>query len=161
MILRPATLADAEPLATLAGQTPGAPLWTAATYRDLAVNPLRLLLLLEHDTKPTAFAAAALITPPPSEAELEAIAVHPAAQRQGHGTTLLRAVQHWAAQHQAIRLLLEVRASNLAAQHLYRAHGFLPTGRRRNYYQHPPEDAVLMEHTPAPISGIISSDYGS
>ena len=161
MILRSATLQDAESLATLATQTPGAPHWTVATYRDLAVNPLRLLVVLANDTRITAFAAAALITPPPAEAELEAIAVHPSAQRQGHGTTLLRAVQQWATQHEATRLLLEVRASNLPAQSLYRAHGFLLTGRRRHYYQHPTEDAVLMEQAPSLTSGIIKPVYGS
>ncbi|SUU08662.1 ribosomal-protein-alanine N-acetyltransferase [Actinomyces denticolens] len=41
-------------------------------------------------------------------------------------------------------VLLEVRASNGAAQALYRSLGFAPIGRRRRYYSAPAEDAVVM-----------------
>jgi ribosomal-protein-alanine N-acetyltransferase len=39
---------------------------------------------------------------------------------------------------------LEVRAGNRAAQALYERHGFALVGRRRNYYRHPQEDALVM-----------------
>jgi ribosomal-protein-alanine N-acetyltransferase len=39
---------------------------------------------------------------------------------------------------------LEVRASNVAAQHLYREFDFEAVGLRRRYYTHPVEDAVIM-----------------
>ena len=39
---------------------------------------------------------------------------------------------------------LEVRASNIPAIGLYTKHGFLPVGRRKNYYDLPKEDAILM-----------------
>ena len=42
-------------------------------------------------------------------------------------------------------LYLEVRASNQAAIALYERFGFRDVGRRRNYYQHPTEDARVME----------------
>ena len=41
-------------------------------------------------------------------------------------------------------LTLEVRASNAPAIALYRKHGFQTVGQRRNYYQKPDEDALLM-----------------
>ena len=41
-------------------------------------------------------------------------------------------------------LTLEVRASNAPAIALYRKHGFQAVGQRRNYYQKPDEDALLM-----------------
>ena len=41
-------------------------------------------------------------------------------------------------------LSLEVRASNYAAIALYGQHGYRGVGRRRNYYEHPKEDAVIM-----------------
>ena len=41
-------------------------------------------------------------------------------------------------------LSLEVRASNYAAIALYGQHGYRSVGRRRNYYEHPKEDAVIM-----------------
>ena len=41
-------------------------------------------------------------------------------------------------------MILEARASNLAALELYRQLGFAEAGRRRGYYREPAEDAVLM-----------------
>lgn len=41
-------------------------------------------------------------------------------------------------------LTLEVRASNAPAIALYRKHGFQEAGRRKNYYQQPREDAIIM-----------------
>jgi ribosomal-protein-alanine N-acetyltransferase len=43
---------------------------------------------------------------------------------------------------------LEVRESNEAAVALYKGYGFQPIGRRRNYYDHPREDAIVMRKTP-------------
>ena len=44
----------------------------------------------------------------------------------------------------AQRILLEVRASNTAAQQLYRKHGFVQIATRKNYYGGT-EDAWIME----------------
>ena len=41
-------------------------------------------------------------------------------------------------------LMLEVRASNAPAIALYEKHGFAAVGRRKNYYDAPKEDAILM-----------------
>ena len=43
-------------------------------------------------------------------------------------------------------LTLEVRASNEAAIGLYHKHGFEQVGCRKNYYEDPKEDAILMTH---------------
>ena len=41
-------------------------------------------------------------------------------------------------------VLLEVRESNLPAQKCYERAGFTVVGRRKNYYELPKEDALLM-----------------
>ena len=41
-------------------------------------------------------------------------------------------------------LTLEVRASNHTAIMLYGSRGFRSVGRRKNYYEHPKEDAIIM-----------------
>ena len=43
-----------------------------------------------------------------------------------------------------LQLDLEVRESNVGAQEFYRFCGFFVVGKRRNYYESPREDAILM-----------------
>ncbi len=80
------------------------------------------------------------------EAELLTLAVLPDARRQGLGTKLLAACLSEAAQADAVRLHLEVGASNAAARALYARAGFAETGRRAGYFRAAGgrEDAVLM-----------------
>lgn len=78
------------------------------------------------------------------ECELLHLVVTPAWRRQGIAETLLRWALTSFAESGFASCLLEVRASNGAAQHLYAKTGFLPVGRRKGYYRHPVEDAVLM-----------------
>jgi [ribosomal protein S18]-alanine N-acetyltransferase len=80
------------------------------------------------------------------EAELLLIAVDPACQRSGVGQSLLDDFIATGRREGATKLHLEVRDGNPAVD-LYRAAGFVPAGRRRNYY-HGPEgetyDAVTL-----------------
>lgn len=77
------------------------------------------------------------------EAEIANVAVHPDFWRQGIGHALVQTALDKAAELGFERVMLEVRASNQAAQSLYRAFGFVEDGRRRAYYVNG-EDAVLM-----------------
>jgi ribosomal-protein-alanine N-acetyltransferase len=77
------------------------------------------------------------------DAHVTNIAVAGAHRRSGVGTRLL-AEQAWAAiAHGCQALTLEVRASNEAAQALYREFGFVPAGVRKRYYENT-EDAIVM-----------------
>ena len=67
------------------------------------------------------------------EAELLLLAVDPAEQRRGIGQTLLEHFIRTARSQGARKLHLEVRDGNSAIG-LYLSAGFLPAGRRRNYY---------------------------
>lgn len=67
------------------------------------------------------------------EAELLLIAVDPSRQGRGVGQSLLDQFVTDAHANGAHRLHLEVRDGNSAVA-LYRAAGFAPAGRRRNYY---------------------------
>ena len=55
-------------------------------------------------------------------------------------------------------LTLEVRASNYDAIALYGSRGFRSVGRRKNYYEHPKEDAIIM--TKEFASGVETGDTG-
>lgn len=72
------------------------------------------------------------------------IAVDPRVRRQGVGRKLLRSALAQASRRGAKTATLEVRASNLTAQALYREFGFTVVGRRRRYYARPLEDGLIM-----------------
>lgn len=63
---------------------------------------------------------------------------------QGIADALLDSLCARAAALNLAFLTLEVRVSNAPAIALYRKHGFQTVGQRRNYYQKPDEDALLM-----------------
>lgn len=78
------------------------------------------------------------------ELKINNIAIHPSCRRRGLGGWLLGRVLQLGRQSACHTATLEVRASNEEAQALYRRHGFVPVGRRKNYYQLEGEDAILM-----------------
>ena len=58
------------------------------------------------------------------DCKLDKLYVHPDQQRQGIGRALMLAVQHWARQHQAHRLRLQVNRGNAQAIAAYLKYGF-------------------------------------
>ena len=78
------------------------------------------------------------------EGYISNVAVHTEARRRGIGDALIDALAAKAAEHELAFLTLEVREGNAPAIALYAKHGFHPVGKRKNYYDAPKEDAVLM-----------------
>lgn len=75
------------------------------------------------------------------------LAVAPEYRRQGHGRWLLELALRIGAGRGARRALLEARRSNEEALALYRTMGFEVVSIRRNYYESPREDAIVLEKT--------------
>ena len=77
------------------------------------------------------------------EGYINNVAVVEAYRRQGVADELIAAFVRFG-QAKLAFLTLEVRASNAPAIALYAKHGFAEAGRRKNYYDDPKEDAILM-----------------
>lgn len=78
------------------------------------------------------------------EGYISNVAVAPEYRRQGAADALLNALADRARALRLRFLTLEVRQSNAPAVALYEKHGFSVVGRRKNYYEKPREDALLM-----------------
>lgn len=78
------------------------------------------------------------------ETDMMNIAVHPAFRRQGVARALILALIGELKKRGSRCLTLEVRASNDPARALYESLGFAHVGTRRNYYQNPKEDALIL-----------------
>jgi ribosomal-protein-alanine N-acetyltransferase len=78
------------------------------------------------------------------ELHINSLAVDVARRREGLARRLLRHVLAEAADAGANAATLEVRRSNTAARALYEGLGFTVEGLRRDYYQDPREDAIIL-----------------
>ncbi len=72
------------------------------------------------------------------------VAVDPAARRRGIGRALIAELLKRAKALDLSFVTLEVRESNAPAIALYAGFGFVPVGLRKNYYDSPKENALLM-----------------
>ena len=72
------------------------------------------------------------------------VAVFPEYRRQGIAAQILQVFLQFAAANHLAFLTLEVRPSNAAAIALYQGFGFEEVGRRKNYYNLPKEDALIL-----------------
>lgn len=117
--------------------------WTRGNFID-ALAAGYGAWLLHHDGGLAAYAVLLLA---PDEAQLLNISVAPERQRAGLGGALLAFLRDQARAGGALRMLLEVRASNASAQAFYRDQGFAEIARRRGYYPalQGREDALVLE----------------
>ena len=77
-------------------------------------------------------------------ADITNVAVRPVYRRRGIARQLVGRMLAQMAEKGVTGVLLEVRESNLPAQNCYAQAGFTVVGRRKNYYELPKEDALLM-----------------
>ena len=114
--------------------------WHAGDFEAAIASKCDFPLVI-RTTGLAGYAVLRIIAP---EAEIENICVAPACRRSGVGEALMEAMLRLAAERDAERIFLEVRAHNEPAKALYRKRGFIESYRRKNYYQGPTEDAIIM-----------------
>ena len=78
------------------------------------------------------------------EGNIDNVAVAPAFRRRGIADALVADAVIRAREAELAFVTLEVRASNVPAIRLYEKHAFRAIGRRKNYYEKPREDAIIM-----------------
>lgn len=78
------------------------------------------------------------------EADITNVAVHPDYRQRGIAYAMLKELMEKGKKRGVERYTLEVRAGNAAAIHLYEKLGFVSAGIRKNFYEKPKEDAMIM-----------------
>lgn len=115
--------------------------WSPETFLTALDSPNTAILLAQGEDG--AVMGYAVLTAVLDEGNLDNIAVASAYRRRGVADALLSTLTGFGRENLSV-LMLEVRASNAPAIALYEKHGFIPVGRRKNYYSTPKEDAILM-----------------
>ena len=140
MNIRKMTAQDAKALATLETLCFSEP-WSAQAFLDECANEHACFFVCEEDGEAVGYAGMMTVL---DEGYITNVAVHPEKRRRHMADDLIKALTAEAKARALSFMTLEVRASNEGAIALYRKHGFLSSGRRRDFYQKPKEDALLM-----------------
>jgi len=115
--------------------------WSREGFVNEMKNELSYYLVMVEAGKIIGYAGMWLIV---DEAHVTNVAVLPTYRGKRLGEKLMSALLEHAKNRGAVRMTLEVRASNTVAQGLYSKFGFTSQGRRRNYYTDTKEDALIM-----------------
>lgn len=143
--VRSATAADLGRIVEIASESGGASQWSMEDYEKLFTPETMQkseVLVAEDAGKVIGFLVARAVD---IEWDIENIAVSPAARRQGIGSQMLAEFLNRARQSGGATVFLEVRESNIPARKLYETMGFALSGRRKEYYRSPAEDALIMK----------------
>ena len=121
--------------------------WSQAMLEEELFNPQASFLVAEDEEgNILGYAGLHVVL---DEGYVDNIAVEPAARRHGVASALLDVYCRFGEVNLSF-LTLEVRVSNTPAISLYEKQGFQRAGLRKNYYQHPKEDAIIMTRTFSP-----------
>lgn len=135
---------DATKIAVLEWITPDAAQWGAAGYAQLDTGALiGFGVFDEHEIELFGFIVARIAA---DEMEILNLGVSYRTRRQGIAKRLLASALAEGKKRGARKAFLEVRESNSDARAFYQSQGFRETGRRKLYYIHPFEDALVLSH---------------
>jgi len=137
---RPITTADLDDIMVIERSSFGVP-WSVNFFRQELQVACARSILAESESTVLGYVLFWLL---PGAIDIHNIAVRVDYRRRGIARLLLDRVLVEARRQGTIRVLLEVRRSNVAAQKLYESMGFRTTGIRKGYYSDNGEDALAM-----------------
>ena len=140
MIIRKMTFEDVKTVAQIEKECFSLP-WSEASFEDSLAREDTVFLVCE-DQIVVGYIGMYLSF---EEGEITNVAVTPSYRQRGCGNLLIQAIKEEAKARAAESVILEVRVSNVPAISLYKKHGFEEIGIRKNFYEHPSEDAIIMK----------------
>ena len=144
--LRRATTRDLDAIMAIERSVFVTGAWSRALMRAELAAVHSYYLVVEHGARLVAYAGLRAARGA-KDADIQTIAVAPAARRRGLGRALMTEMIDEAAARGARNLFLEVRDDNPNAQRLYTSLGFEAIAVRPHYYQPDDVDAVVMRLT--------------
>lgn len=120
--------------------------WSKDSISNEVNNPLAkyIVAIDNSNNELVGFIGAWIIA---GEADIMNVAVHPSYRKVGIASKLLSSLIDLCNNLNCSNINLEVRASNLPAQNLYKKFSFIENGLRKGYYEDTGEDAILMQCT--------------
>lgn len=116
--------------------------WSEKAYLDTMADENALYLVAERANGETAGMCGLFDLL--GEGDISNVAVAKPFRGRKIGESMLRELLRQGEERGITAFTLEVRASNEAAIHLYEKLGFIMEGRRKNFYEKPREDALIL-----------------
>lgn len=116
--------------------------WTETGFFSFLIRDDTLFLVAEEEEKILGYCG---IVTASGEGDITNVAVKSSRQKEGIGGCMLKELLSRMEDAGVTTVFLEVRAGNAGAIHLYRKLGFEEVGVRKNYYEAPREDGIIMK----------------
>ncbi|HOO28301.1 MAG TPA: ribosomal protein S18-alanine N-acetyltransferase [Lachnospiraceae bacterium] len=115
--------------------------WSADAFHDMLVRDNMTYLVIDLNGQIIGGAGIRNIL---GDAEITNVAIKKSYRNKGYGKRLINALTNKGYEMGANAFTLEVRKSNIPAILLYKSLGFTEEGLRKNFYEKPREDALIM-----------------
>ena len=140
MTIEPMTADDISQVAEIERQIFSIP-WSEKAFKDSMDSDNTIYIVAKEDNNVTGYAGMYLSF---EEGNITNVAVNPSSRRKGIGEKIVRDILNRAYEKGVRDVFLEVRETNSAAIALYEKIGFKEEGIRKNFYEKPKENALIM-----------------
>lgn len=115
--------------------------WSEKSFADACATPENIYLVAVMDEQIAGYCGLWTVL---GEGNITNMAVAEEFRQCGVGRRLMEAMEAAGREKDVDIFFLEVRESNVAARHLYKSMGYKDIGLRKNFYERPVENAVVM-----------------
>lgn len=115
--------------------------WSEKSFADACATPENIYLVVVMDEQIAGYCGLWTVL---GEGNITNMAVAEKFRQCGVGRRLMEAMEAAGREKNVDIFFLEVRESNVAARHLYESMGYKDIGLRKNFYERPVENAVVM-----------------
>ncbi|MDY4743583.1 MAG: ribosomal protein S18-alanine N-acetyltransferase [Lachnospira sp.] len=142
-IIRPMEVSDTEQVEMIEKQIFSIP-WSQKSFEDACQSNDNIYLVCEMNGQIAGYCGLWTVL---GEGNITNMAVSGGFRRLGIAETLMKEMEKRGMSKNVVTYFLEVRKSNEAAVNLYKKMGYVQIGVRKNFYEKPVEDALVMSKT--------------
>ena len=139
-IIRPMEIKDIVQVAAIEKDIFSVP-WSANSFIEASQNENNIYLVCAQNDEVTGYCGLWTVL---GEGDVTNVAVSKNHRGKGYGRALLKELENRGLVKDVRKYFLEVRQSNIIAFKLYLSLGYEKIGIRKNFYERPSEDAVIM-----------------
>jgi ribosomal-protein-alanine N-acetyltransferase len=115
--------------------------WSINAFKTDLRNKMAWPMVAEFEKKVVGYSSIYIVA---GEIQIGNFAVSPGFRNRGVARKMMDVIFDKANENKCHSIFLEVRESNKPAIDLYESYGFAATGKRKDYYSNPRENAIIM-----------------